>query len=108
MSDVPQLKTAAKPWKCAGGHVMGQVKWKGHGQSQLILFREAIDPKSLGKETLLSEPEVFAVLEGYVTATVGCSICGKIRTWVPGEEALSRLIASHKQMVQNQQVVEAE
>ena len=87
-----------KPWKCKTGHVLGQVRWKGHGDSQLILFREAID---LDMEQP-AEQEVAGVVEGYVTLTWSCSICRNERTWVPGEEALARLIASHQRMVKNQ------
>ena len=80
-----------KPWKCQGGHVLGQVKWKGHGESQLFVFREALD---LAADHPVVE-EVVAVMEGYVTATVTCSLCQSIRLWVPGEEAIARLIKVH-------------
>lgn len=81
-----------KAWKCAPGstHVLGQVVRNGSGVRQLLLYREAV-------RTWLREGEeggeVFAVVEGYV-ADVKCSICGRVRTWVPGEEALERLLAA--------------
>ena len=81
-----------KPWKCQRGHVLGQVKWKGHGESQLFVFREAVD---LAAEHPAVE-EVVAVMEGFVTATVTCSQCRAIRTWVPGEEAITHLIKSYQ------------
>ena len=83
-----------KLWKCKEGHILGEVKWAGHGKSQLYLFRNAL---SVGAE---DEQEVVAVLEGYVTATVRCSRCAGVRMWVPGEEALKRLIDSHLRLVQ--------
>lgn len=94
-----------KLWKCKDGHVMGQVKWKGHGESQLLLFRAALDLAPVAEGHAV-EQEVMAVLEGYVTVTVVCSICGQMRMWVPGEEALGRLIAARQRMVKNQRVLE--
>lgn len=85
-------------WKCQDGHMMGQVRRKGHGESQLYLFREAIDLQ----DEHPAEQDVVAVMEGYVSVTVACSICGQNRVWVPGEEALVRLIAAHQNIVKNQ------
>ena len=93
-----------KAWKCKSGHVMGQVKWKGHGESQLYLFREALDLEAVHP----AEQIVLAVMEGYVTVTVTCTICEQSRMWVPGEEALVLLIQSHRQMVINQKDLEKE
>lgn len=77
-----------KPWKCQRGHVLGQVKWKGHGESQLFVFREAID---LAADHAAVQ-DVVAVMEGHVTATVTCSECQSIRMWVPGNEAIAVLV----------------
>ena len=40
---------------------------------------------------VLLYPDVMAVVEGYVTE-VTCSVCGSVRTWVPGKEAIDRLL----------------
>lgn len=76
-----------KAWKCPGGqHVLGQVVREGK-VTQLLLYREAVDLEAGG-----DPPEVMAVVEGYA-AEIRCSRCGRVRTWVPGEEALRRLLA---------------
>lgn len=89
-----------KEWKCQRGHVLGYVKWKGHSESQLHVLREAID---LVAETP-AEPDVVAIMEGYVSATVKCSCCNAIRTWAPGSEALEKLIRSHQRMANHQRL----
>ncbi|MBA4420248.1 MAG: hypothetical protein C0391_03800 [Anaerolinea sp.] len=73
-------------WKCKAGHVLGQSGRNGHGIRQVIIYREAIDPDELG-----DAPDVLLVAEGLVM-DVRCSICGDMRTWVPGEEAIQRII----------------
>ena len=89
-----------KAWRCKHGHVMGQVRRNGSGVRVLLLYREALtapspalphfeDKMEEGDKTV--EVDVMAVVEGYV-ADVRCSICGDVRTWVPGEEALRALI----------------
>lgn len=70
-------------WKCKNGHVMGQVVRNGSNVRQLLLFREAVGPDD--------EFEVMALVEGYA-ADVRCSVCGAVRTWVPGQEAIDRLV----------------
>lgn len=83
-----------KAWRCRGGHVMGMVvRTDGVGKDgaqtvgvrQLILYRQAI---SFGGD---EEVEVIAIVEGYVI-DVRCSLCGRVKTWMPDEEALKRLI----------------
>lgn len=82
----------AKPWKCPGGeHVMGQVVRNGSGVRQLLLYREAVDPTA----EEIQDVDVVAVVQGLVL-DVRCSICGDMRTWAPGEEALRRLLESRK------------
>lgn len=78
----------AKSWKCGSGHAMGLVVRDGGGVRRLLLYRLAVDGSQL---TADNEVEVMAIIEGYV-ADVRCSICGRVRTWVPGEEALARLL----------------
>lgn len=73
-----------KAWRCPGGHVMGQVARNGSGVRVLLLYRQAL-PESEG------EVDVMAVVEGYV-ADVRCSMCGAVRTWVPGTEQLQALV----------------
>lgn len=78
-----------KPWKCAFGHVLGQVRRDGAGIRQLLLYREAVDYEAF----VSAEVDVIAIVEGYVTE-VRCSVCGSVRTWVPGKEAVVKLISS--------------
>ena len=81
-----------KAWKCPGGeHVLGMVVRNGSGVRQLVLYRIAIPSNSQESDSQIEEVEVMAVVEGYV-ADVRCSICGRVRTWVPGEEAMRKLL----------------
>lgn len=85
-----------KAWRCPGGeHVMGLVVRNGSGIRQLLLFREAVEMSFSPFVTLsdegIGDVDVIAVVEGYA-ADVRCSICGRVRTWVPGQEALERLL----------------
>ncbi|MEW6650913.1 MAG: hypothetical protein AB1453_12085 [Chloroflexota bacterium] len=73
-----------KAWKCPKGHAMGQVMRNGSGVRVLLLYRQAL-PDGEG------EVDVMAVVEGYA-ADVRCSLCGSVRTWVPGEEQLQALV----------------
>ena len=74
---------------------MGQVERNTSGIRMLLLYRQATTPPSIplhpqdgeGGE----EVDVMAVVEGYA-ADIRCSLCGEIRTWVPGEEALEHLL----------------
>lgn len=85
MSDV-------KAWKCEHGHVLGQVVRNGRGIRRLLLYREAIGEQSFEQlDEELPEVDVIAMIEGYA-ADVRCSICGNVRTWVPGQEAIDRLV----------------
>lgn len=77
-----------KPWKCKGGHVMGQVVRNGSGIRQLLLYRQAVE---LAPDPAPADVDVMAVVEGQVM-DVKCSICGRLRTWVPGEEQLRKLM----------------
>jgi len=79
-----------KPWVCNNGHVLGQVKRNGKGVTQLFLYREAVIA-SMENDDEMAEVDVMAVVEGLVM-DVRCSICGSVRTWVPGEEAIRRLL----------------
>jgi len=45
------------------------------------------------------EVDVMAVVEGYV-ADVRCDLCGMVRTWVPGEEALRKLLETARENAQ--------
>ena len=60
----------------------------GDGIRQLLLYRVALDPGGPGED---DEVDVLAIVEGYV-ANVRCSQCGQVRTWIPGQESLERLI----------------
>lgn len=74
---------------------MGMVVRNGSGIRQLLLYRQALEGE---KGEPVARPyevdgdiDVMAVVEGYV-ADVRCSICGRIRTWVPGQESIERLL----------------
>jgi hypothetical protein len=89
-------READKPWMCCKStegsqHVLGQVVRNGSGVRQLLLYRTAVDLQA--EEP--GEVDVMAVVEGHVM-DVRCSICGRVRTWVPGEEALRALIEAVK------------
>ena len=76
-----------RTWCCERGHVMGMVGRNGSGITQLWLYRHAID---LEAEEPIA-PEVMAVIEG-MTYDIRCDVCEAVRTWVPGEEAMRRLL----------------
>ncbi len=65
-------------WKCKNNHILGQVAFDRRGYSQLLVFREALDLSGEVSDT----QDIVAVLEGYTSATVRCSQCLSIRTWV--------------------------
>lgn len=91
----------AKAWRCPGcGSALGVVVRNGSGVRNLLLYRVAVDTPSQPSHPLPDPPpegggeeavDVMAVVEGYV-ADVRCSRCGRVRTWVPGEEAMRRLM----------------
>lgn len=90
------MNDTIKAWKCPAGHILGQVVRNGSGIRQLLLYREAIDPTPDHSPVMSetgegSEIDVIAVVEGYA-ADVRCSVCEAVRTWVPGQEALDRLV----------------
>jgi len=93
-----------KAWRCEGGHVLGQVVRDGSGVRQLLLYRHAVYTVEEGEgerdKSRCTEVEVFAIVEGYV-ADVRCDLCGRMRTWVPGEEALRRLFERSKLTTNN-------
>ena len=89
---------SVKAWRCPGKeHVLGLVRRNGRGIRQLWLYRQAVDdraPLDSDESTSageMAEVDVMAVVEG-LALDVRCSICGEMRTWVPGEEAIRRLI----------------
>ena len=87
----------AKSWMCPGRHVLGLVQRNGRGIRQLWLYRLAVDLSDDDPTSEeMAEVDVMAVVEG-LALDVRCSICGRVRTWVPGEEAIRRLIESREQ-----------
>lgn len=80
-----------KAWFCTTDttcrHVLGLVIRNGSGVRELLLYRQAIDPEQDGA----AEVDVIATVSGLVL-DVRCSVCGCVRTWVPGEEALRQLV----------------
>jgi len=88
-----------KVWKCKNGHEMGSVRRNGHKITQLLLYRNAIDMQNEHPEDV----DVIAVIEGLVV-DVRCSVpgCGAMRTWVPGEDALRKLLETMEKSRKNQ------
>jgi len=89
-----------KPWKCRNGHTLGVVVRNNSGVRQLLLYRKAVNltprpPSRSGKG--VDEVDVMAIVEGHVM-DVRCSICECLRTWVPGEEALRKLLERARAM----------
>lgn len=78
-----------KPWVCDHGHVLGQVVRNGDGIRRVMVYRYAID-----LDHLHEAPEVMMVVEG-LALDIRCSICGGMRTWVPGQEAINILLKRH-------------
>ena len=75
-------------WRCPNGHVLGVVRRNGSNESQLVLYRYAID---LAVEEP-REPEVLGILSGIGgMSNIQCSICGAVRDWNPDREAMRRL-----------------
>ena len=91
MNMQPQDKV--KQWKCPRGHTLGIVervkRTNGRGQSyhlsRLMLFRQAIDVDCA------AEVDVMAVVEG-TALDIRCSVCGEVRPWYMGEDALEGLM----------------
>ena len=75
-----------KWFRCRNGHALGRVIRNGRGRRQLLLLREALDLEQPGGGV-----ETMACVEGAVVDVV-CSLCGAVRTWVPGRETILWLI----------------
>lgn len=89
MSDSPnkcseENQAPQKIWCCCKGHVLGQVV-RHNRIRRLELYRQAVQPGDTG--------DVMAVLTGAVDDIV-CSICGDMRSWYAGREALNELLKS--------------
>ena len=82
-----------KIWKCSNGHAVGQVRRSGRGIHQLLLYRQAVS----FEDGSPADVDIIAVIEGTVM-DIRCGICGEVRTWVPGQEAMGRLIESYAEM----------
>lgn len=76
-----------KSFRCPNGHALGQVIRNGSGRRQLLIYRLAVDLQADD----LDDVDVMAIAEG-VILDVTCSVCGRERTWVPGEETLRAII----------------
>lgn len=74
-------------WRCSNGHKLGVVARNTSGIRQLWVYRQAID--AAAEEP--AEVDVLGIAEGALF-DVRCSICGSSRTWVPGEEAMRKVV----------------
>lgn len=81
-------------WKCSNGHKLGVVARNSSRIRQLWVYRQAIDENAEAP----AEVDVLGIAEGTLF-DVRCSICGSSRTWVPGDEAMKRIIARHGQQI---------
>jgi hypothetical protein len=79
-----------RPWVCANGHVMGQVFRNGSSVRRLMLYGQAVSPHPSPLPMEEGDITVIAIVEGFVTAQ--CSICGDRKAWIPGEEALRKML----------------
>ena len=81
-----------KIWRCPNGHALGVVKRNGKGLHQLLLYRHAVQ-----MDGNPAQVDVMAVVEGSVM-DIRCEICGEMRTWVIGQEAMDKLLATWRKM----------
>jgi hypothetical protein len=81
-----------KRYRCEKGHVVGLIRWDGHGASRLLYLRESIDETSAAP----AEPVVAAIID---SGDVTCSICGLSLVWVPSVPAMLRLLKSHRKLM---------
>ena len=84
-----KLNGQVVPFKCRrgpGGHVLGMVVKDEAGIPQLLLLRHAIP----NTDDFSPDVDVMGMVDGL--SEFKCSICGRIRTWMPGPEALQRII----------------
>ena len=80
-----------KPWVCRKcSAVLGQVKRNGRGVRHLMLYRHAVNLKAESP----AEVEVIGYLEGTMTDIV-CDVCGAVRTWAMGQEALEKAVRKY-------------
>lgn len=82
-NEIPTQPTPIKLWTCAAGHVLGHVVRRG-GIRRLKVYRLAVEPGHPGR--------VLGTLTGEME-DIECSICGRERTWVPGQEGIDELVA---------------
>lgn len=81
-----------KIWRCPKGHALGVVRRNGRGMHQLLLYRHAI-----AEDGARAQVDVMAVVEGSVM-DIRCEVCGEMRTWVIGQEALERLFEARARL----------
>ena len=82
-----------KVWKCPNGHILGlarRQKVNGRWVTRLLLYREAVDTAA----ERLAEVDVVAAIEG-AALDVRCSVCGAVRSWSVGEDALERFLEAY-------------
>ena len=82
-------------FKCKNGHLLGQVIRNGSGLRVLLLYRNARK-----EEEPPTNIDSIAMIEGYA-ADVKCSICGSVRMWVPGADALAQLIEAARKKLES-------
>lgn len=85
MSDSSEVRV----WRCDHGHVLGHIQTRypgGWKTTELVVYRQALDQAHPG-----AEPDVMLVTRSEVI-DVRCSICGSMRTFVPGAAEINRMI----------------
>lgn len=77
-----------RTFECKNDHVMGLITKNGKGTRRLLVYRYAIDKDHLEGA---DPPEVMGIVEGFYYG-LRCSVCGAIRTYIPGEAEMINLI----------------
>lgn len=101
MPDESKREIERRPWRCPNGHILGASVRNGNHVRGLVLFRNAIEHDYIynlifSNDTQATE-NVIARIEG-TAIDVHCSVCGSVRTWVPGQEYIDGLISKHEKM----------
>lgn len=90
-----------KRYRCPNGHVVGFIRWDGHGASRLLYLRDSIDEQAEKP----AEPVVAAIID---SGDVTCTCCGASMVWVPSVPALMRLVRSHSKLMDGLRALQAE
>lgn len=88
-------KQKLKPYYCSQGHIVGFIRWDGHGVSHLTCLRHSIDVSL----PLPAKPDIAASID---SGAVICSICGAYLRWMPSRAAVELMLIRIKHANQDQ------